>query len=487
MRGIPLYFYVFVLFEGFCFSPLLAQNPKQYDETFDPRGEPHEVVRVFEQSTAAISTQTDPQVKQDLYIKDSQKILPAPWIIETQEAERIRFSVEQRAKALSAFFEDMVMGEQKLIQDGLIDRELVHRIFNEASWNLEWLRNIWKLKTAEDIWFLYGPDLIRAPTGEFVYIEDNIAWVGGLGSMAQSNATAYERWGLTETDTTELQVLELLKHFTQGQPSVAALPTTKPGHRADYLVENFRRYFTKLGIDIIDSQNERHLREAIQKHGQKRVFNYGNGGSAFSKRTRAQQFAHSDTLMIMAPGTSALSNKGLLPYTDLFIEYYLGEKPIFRTARTDVIEIDVDTPFPLPEGFEKSVIKSGSSRKGHEVLAFASSMNPVEDWPVFEEQLFSSIAAAKNADRSAPIWVQQEFIPPSQLPVRIDGEIERFDLNLRIVGLVNGAGASHFIPTPWARAKSANDSDKLVNIDRGAARVTVIPTSCSRSLIQLKI
>jgi uncharacterized circularly permuted ATP-grasp superfamily protein len=101
---------------------------------------------------------------------------PIPRILTESEMQRLRKGVEQRGTALQRFLADHYSGKKTYRH--IIPEEVVEKIIRRTSEQFYEK----KMKGAA-ISFPYGPDLMRAPSGEFMVVEDNLGFVGGPGDI----------------------------------------------------------------------------------------------------------------------------------------------------------------------------------------------------------------------------------------------------------------------------------------------------------------
>jgi hypothetical protein len=104
-------------------------------------------------------------------------IFSLPLVLTGAEYRGITNGLAQRTQAFVYFFSDLVMGEQLCLQEngGFIPRVLVEQLVRgEGFRDLAHLRDYWAGRGPEDIWFLYGPDLMRdSASGQWTILEDN--------------------------------------------------------------------------------------------------------------------------------------------------------------------------------------------------------------------------------------------------------------------------------------------------------------------------
>lgn len=118
---------------------------------------------------------------------------PMPRVISGYEMDHVlKRGVHQRAKALQLFLTDY-FGEQKFRNASIFPQGVLDRI---VSRNDEGLFYYYQRNKELPISFLYGPDLIRDPSGQWRIIEDNPGFVGGYGDLIASQEGSLDMYSL---------------------------------------------------------------------------------------------------------------------------------------------------------------------------------------------------------------------------------------------------------------------------------------------------
>src|SRR6478735_12290839 len=113
---------------------------------------------------------------------EGERIFPfdiIPRIITAKEWERLERGLVQRIEALNLFIAD-VYGEQKILKDGVVPRELVLTCadYRKQCEGLTPPRGIWCHIT--------GTDLVRDKDGEFYVLEDNLRCPSGVSYVLEN-------------------------------------------------------------------------------------------------------------------------------------------------------------------------------------------------------------------------------------------------------------------------------------------------------------
>lgn len=102
-----------------------------------------------------------------------------PRIVPAADWERLAAGLEQRIRALNAFLAD-AYGERRVIAEGV----LPERIIDTADWYEPAMAGRGAAISAA----VAGPDLVRAPDGEFLVLEDNMRAPSGLAYLLAARA-----------------------------------------------------------------------------------------------------------------------------------------------------------------------------------------------------------------------------------------------------------------------------------------------------------
>lgn len=151
-----------------------------YDEVFDDHGK----VRPQYQMVHANWIQQSPLDKQQ-FLESSRRIFrgdnaldPMARVFTHEEMVRVRAGVEERGKAVLEFLKDIQSSKPKILEKFPELKSFVDRIVLRNGERLFQRR-----LDPKNISFLFGPDLVRDKQGNWLVIEDNIGFVGGIGDL----------------------------------------------------------------------------------------------------------------------------------------------------------------------------------------------------------------------------------------------------------------------------------------------------------------
>ncbi len=176
-----------------CAPLALAQATRErfYDEIFD-----HGKVRPEYRTAYDLLQMMTPEERQ-AFLKDSLKefqndnlLDPMPRIFTAEVYDRvIKAGVEQRAFALREFLKDHYSGKKSYLRAGVIPEDVLTRIIAR-----HYEETFEGKIDPNSISFIYGPDIIRDRKGQFLVIEDNPGWVGGLGDLKLAQEYTFFRF-----------------------------------------------------------------------------------------------------------------------------------------------------------------------------------------------------------------------------------------------------------------------------------------------------
>ncbi|MEO0335605.1 MAG: circularly permuted type 2 ATP-grasp protein, partial [Pseudomonadota bacterium] len=185
---IALFRILTLLVVGFLSSEPLAQETA-YNELYDESGTLRPAYQQFFSSQGVNPLEPTEQAIEFLSgtpLDDpNYQIFHIPLILDSLEAfDQIQLGVQQRADVLHAFFADIAVGQARALEEDIVPMEVFQLILQglDRELKLEHIREMYAGKTAADISFFYGPDIMRLPDGRWVVIEDNVGNLGGVGT-----------------------------------------------------------------------------------------------------------------------------------------------------------------------------------------------------------------------------------------------------------------------------------------------------------------
>lgn len=444
----------------------------------------------------------DPQVMQSLMgnpLGDSIKILPIPLVLPTSDYEILQAGAQQRVRALTAFFADVIFhGSATVRGHNVLSLEQVQQLFlSDGPQNdFNYIRSLWSERTPADIHFIYGPDIVRNPLGQFMVIEDNIGPIGGLGDIAAT----HEAFSRAHNQKLSLKppllaaIDVFLADIPQNQRKDKVLVlyredgTSKEESDSeitpkDHEDKRIAAALKKMGLQIWttsslkDSPEKRtkivsgHFSKIVNLSGPDHLGLEWPDQLKFDRAFKQKKFE-----LFFSPSVEVLSSKALLPFVEEFIRIYLGEEPILKTQPTRWIT-DANEIMTL----QNSVVKKSDGIQGSEVYILntltekgrRNLVSNIHSWDAWDEI---------KRNHKVPRFVLQELVETSYIPAELPDSWVRFNVDFRPhVFVVRG---DPLIPAIWGRA-NFKFPGFLNNVSRNAMELVITTeTQCERLLMQ---
>jgi uncharacterized circularly permuted ATP-grasp superfamily protein len=440
-----------------------------YDEVFEPDGtlrHPYAELRRRLGTDPLRPAAATWQRLHDRPLGDDARILPIPWALDGAEYARVvQAGTAQRARALQMFFADLVLGPQRFLDSASLTRERLQASLRSEGTSLAQLRALWRGHTAEEIRFVYGPDLVRGPDGRWLLLEDNVGCVGGSadGHVVWSrylDATGTQR-GLLPPVEADLQfaLRRWLDYvgLRSGDGGVVGLLGCEAGGdrlRSVLIHENARRrlILEQTGIGVVDPHRLRQLLSDDSGSRVRAILNFHSQSELIEEAFRQ------GSVLFNAPGTEILGNKALLSHVGEMIRFFLGEEPVIAIPPTYICE---DGTLPPQAG--DWVVKSASGCQGTGVFLLRS--QPPERLDAIREFV-------RESWPDQP-FVRQQRVEPSRLSSNGPASWEAHPVELRPVTYVVGWSRVHVSCRPVGKAVWGFDARGQHNLSQGACYVPV--------------
>ncbi|NQZ00543.1 MAG: circularly permuted type 2 ATP-grasp protein [Bdellovibrionales bacterium] len=488
---------ILVFCSGFCLAQSSLSSLEPYNEIADQGGQLRSAYRAIVDGYDNQLLTPSQQRIQNLTVSplsDQIQILPVPLVLEQREYDRMKKGVEQRAMALRALFEDVVLGEGRIyqeIQDMTAAR--IDQVFQAEGYSLEFLKAVWRTREISAFAGFYGPDLIRGAEGKWYVLEDNMGNIGGTADLTAVNNLVRAEVGARSHSKSHLQMSVeafLESHgLTADDPGVLAITYRDAPKGPDWNrpkdIEDERRYqiLKEMGFKnlvIADGPSKEEWAGHMQKRW-KAVVNIAHPDFGDDYRL-SRQYSHdffggSSTPFFRSPGASVVGSKYFSVHINKLIAFYLGQRPILKTPETKVV-----TAQSLRRNPRAWVVKGINGQQGSSVkvlqratadeIEYMQTLS--EDWQAYYELGRGQI--------NFPKWVQQRYVEPSYIPAGVPDSWERFSVDVRPISYMHQGQV--LAPTaPWGRAVSKTSAE-LNNVSRGAFELGVmVVNSCSGQLI----
>jgi len=356
-----------------------------------------------------------------------------PRILTGEEWSRIERGLSQRITALNLFLKDLYH-EGRILNDGIVPRELVYSCKH-------FRRQMRGIHVRRDAYVsVAGTDLIRAPSGEFVVLEDNLRVPSGVSYMLVSRQVMKrifpELFRQCSVQPIEHYSQALLATLRALAPQGCADPTIAlltPGvFNSAYFEHAFlaRQMGIELveGRDLVTHDNFVYMRTTA---GLRRVdviyrridddfvdplafrLDSGLGVPGLFNAYRAGNVSLSNAL-----GTGAADDKAIYAYVPKIISYYLGEDPILDNVETFLMSDPVARNHVLGQ-LHKFVVKAVGESGGYGMLIGPQST--AEQREDFRNRIE---ADPRN-------YIAQPTILLSRAPCIVDGTVQPRHVDLR--------------------------------------------------------
>ena len=270
---------------------------------------------------------------------------PIPRLITGDEWEHVERGLVQRVQALNLFLRD-VYGEQKILNDGVVDAGLV---YGASGFRREM---IGMLPPQGVYTHIVGTDLIRDENGRFLVLEDNVRSPSGASYVLECREVLkrvfrvlFEQYGVRPLDDYADWLRETMLHVAPRASDDPTIVLLSPGmYNSAYFEHSLlaRRMGATLveGRDLVVKDGAVCMRTTSGLRRVDVIYRridddyldpvvfrpdsiLGCAGLFAAYRSGAVALAN-------APGTGVADDKAIYPFVPDMIRYYLGEEPILE-------------------------------------------------------------------------------------------------------------------------------------------------------------
>jgi len=366
----------------------------------------------------------------------TEQIIPTdlfPRIIPAKEWSRIESGLTQRLQALNLFLAD-IYGEQKILKDGIVPRELV---LGAPSYRREMIGLYVPHGAYANV---CGSDLIRGQDGEYAVLEDNLRVPSGVSYML-ANRDASKRTfpgtfrsaGVRPVERYPDLLLSTMKSLAADWRPNAQVVVMTPGVYNSAYYEH--AYLARLmgvplveGRDLVVHDNMVYMRTTV---GLRRVDviyrrvdddfidpltfrrDSGLGVAGLFNAYRA-----GNVVIANAPGTGVADDKAVYAYVPEIIDYYLGQDAILPNIETYLCREASALSYVLAN-LDKLVVKAVGASGGYGML--------VGPHATAQERAEFAIRIKADPDN----YIAQPTIQLSTAPCLVDSRIEPRHVDLR--------------------------------------------------------
>jgi uncharacterized circularly permuted ATP-grasp superfamily protein len=366
----------------------------------------------------------------------AEKILPfdlVPRVVSGSEWSTIERGLAQRTRALNLFVDD-VYHAQKIINDGVVPREIVESAssYLPGCRGLDPPRNVWCHVT--------GTDLVRDSDGKYYVLEDNLRCPSGVSYvlhnrqvMKRTFPKVFEASRVRPVDAYPSQLLRMLQHVRPRGVASATVVVLTPGpYNSAYSEHSFLAQ--QMGVELVEP-SDLAVRDGFvwmrTTRGMARVdVIYRRVDDTFIDPTvfrpdsmlgipgimKVVRAGH--VTLANAPGTGVADDKVIYAYVPAIIRYYLAEEAILPNVPTFVCFEDKQREYVLAN-LDKLVVKAANESGGYGML-------------IGPQATSSERAAFGDHIRKTPRnYIAQPLLGLSRVPTLIGDGLEGRHVDLR--------------------------------------------------------
>lgn len=400
----------------------------------------------------------------------TEKIFPfdvVPRIVQAFEWRHIEAGLKQRIAALNLFLSD-IYGEQQIIKDGIIPREILEKA---KSFRPQCVG----LKPPKGIWcHITGTDLVRHSDGGIYVLEDNLRCPSGVSYVLQNRLVMKRSFPEVFSDTNVMPVVnypsKLFDTLASINPNDVADPSVvvlTPGiFNSAYYEHSFLAQ--QMGVRLVQGE------DLVVENDQ--VFMFTTGGlekvdviyrridddfidplcfradSQLGVPGLMEAYRKGNVALANAPGTGVADDKVIYAYVPDMIRYYTGDEPVLPNVPTYICQRDDDRKYVL-EHLGELVVKAANEAGGYGMLIGPASTKEEQD------------KFALLIEEDPRNYIAQPTLSLSRVPTIVDDHFEGRHVDLRPY-ILCGADDSWVLPGGLTRVALRKGS-LVVNSSQG--------------------
>jgi uncharacterized circularly permuted ATP-grasp superfamily protein len=351
-----------------------------------------------------------------------------PIIIPPEDWNTIEKGMVQRSEALNCFLQD-VYNDQKIINDGIIPRNLVEK---NPYYYAKQIQGI-KIPLNNHI-FLAGIDLIKDENGEYLVLEDNLRNPSGISYVYQNRYVMRqvypEFFAKHSVQTLEHQVTFLheaiMDHAPKGVENPRAVLLTPGIYNSAYYDHVFLAQQMGLqmveGRDLMVSNNIVYMKtirglERVDIIYRRIDDDYLDPDAFLENSTLGvkgllEAYRQGNVAILNGIGNGVADDKAMYVYVPDMIRYYLNEEPIIKNVTTYRLEDPSQREWVLGH-LHELVVKNVGASGGYDMLIGPHASE--EEIEKFREKILETphqyIAQPTIKLSRAPAYQGEEFYP----------------------------------------------------------------------------
>jgi uncharacterized circularly permuted ATP-grasp superfamily protein len=370
---------------------------------------------------------------------------PIPRVLGAREWAELEAGLAQRVRALDAWCAD-VYGPRRIVHDGIVPERVIDTIDTLEPQ----LRGL-----TLPLWVgIAGLDVVRAPDGRFLVLEDNLRTPSGMAYAVAARTTSERLLGAAAVPLDGLRgMLEATFAAVApggGDPRAAVL-TDGPENAAHW---EHAWLADLLGIPLL-RPGELDL-AAVDV-----VYRRTNAGRLDSPVGRLLEgpWRAGRIGLVNAFGVGVGDDKLAHAYVEDMVRYYLGEEPRLGSIRT----FDLGRPDMLQEALDRidELVVKPRAGYGGEGVVICPHAEPAD-----VERIRTAVQACPED------YVAQELVELSQHPTVVDGALAPRHVDLRPFVFLGAEGSARVLPGGLTRV-ALDDGTLVVNSSQnGGAKDT---------------
>jgi uncharacterized circularly permuted ATP-grasp superfamily protein len=351
---------------------------------------------------------------------------PIPRVIAAADWTRLEAGLTQRVRALDAWCAD-VYGERRIVRDGVVPARVIDTI-DTLEPDL--------VGVSPPRWIgIAGLDVVRAPDGRFLVLEDNVRTPSGMAYAIAARTVTASLLGAAQV--VSLDGLRAMLESVLGSGRAVVLTD---GVENSAFWEH-RRVADLLDIPLLEpAQLDLEAVDVVYRRTDDSALDSPVG------RLLAEPWRAGHVRLVNAFGTGVADDKLAHAYVEDMVRYYLGEEPALASVRT----FDLGRPEVLDEALDRLdelVIKPRSGYGGEGVVICAHA----------ERADVERIRV--DVTESPADYIAQELVVLSEHATVVDGELVPRHVDLRPFVFLGDDGASVL---PGGLTRVALDAGTLV-------------------------
>jgi uncharacterized circularly permuted ATP-grasp superfamily protein len=340
-----------------------------------------------------------------------------PRVIQRDEWTSIESGLKQRVRALNLFLDD-VYGEQRILNEGIIPRELI-----ETSACFD--RKLSGFRPNSGVWtHIVGTDLVRDADGSIYVLEDNARCPSGVSYVLENREAmkrvlpeVFDGSTIVPVEAYPERLLETLIGVAPKTDEPTAVLLTPGPYNSAYFEHCFLAQ--RMGIELVSGPDLTVQDDVVWMNttrGPQRVDviyrridddfldpKFFRKDSMLGVPGLMKAYFAGNVTLANAPGNGIADDKAVYRYVPEMIQFYLSEEPILNNVPTYVCSREDERNHVLAN-LEKMVVKPVNESGGYGIV-----LGPRAS----KEELAKAADSIKGDPRN---WIAQPMLNLSTVP-----------------------------------------------------------------------